>query len=121
MKEVLTQFAAYNLWANQRITEAISNLTAEQQDQVIISSYRSIHLTLQHLMQVEWIWWQRMKLVETPLPSPDEIIPVNECIDKLLHYSREWKEWVESSSIQAVEHEFSYRNSKRELFKSTLR
>lgn len=64
MKQLLQQYAAYNVWANKIMTERIAQLP-----EVIIyketkSSFSSIYKTVMHLMEVESIWWQRLKLQE---------------------------------------------------------
>ena len=40
MKIVFKQYAAYNMWANQKMIETISKLTEAQLRQEIISSFR---------------------------------------------------------------------------------
>ena len=64
MKKLLLQYAAYNVWANQRMVECISNLSDDQINREITSSYKSINATLLHLWDAESIWWQRIKLQE---------------------------------------------------------
>ena len=41
MKELLQQFAAYNIWANQKILEVIHTLPEEKQKQELPSSFKS--------------------------------------------------------------------------------
>ena len=64
MKKLFEQYAAYNLWANQRIIEVINNLSDDVLNNEITSSFNSIYKTLLHLWDVEDIWWQRLKLAE---------------------------------------------------------
>ena len=42
MKQTLLQFAQYNLWANKLMLDAILQLTPEQLDMTITSSFDSI-------------------------------------------------------------------------------
>ena len=119
LKELLVQFAAYNLWANQQLTKLINSLDDALCNQEIISSFSSIKLTLNHLKVVEWIWWQRMKLVETIIVEEKEQT-TEELSKELLQYSQLWKEWVDKSTVAAFEHEFFYRNSKKEQFKQPV-
>ena len=120
MKEILLQYAAYNLWSNKRITEAILKLPAEKIKQPLISSFPSIELTLLHLMNVEYIWWQRMKLVENLHVIEEKTLSIEQISYKLLELSLQWKDWVEKSTQAAFEHEFVYRNSKTEQFKQPV-
>ena len=120
MKEILVQYAAYNLWANHRLTDAVLQLPEEMQQQKIISSFSSIELTLLHLMNVESIWWQRMKLVENIHIIEASTFTVTQISQKILDASTQWKEWVDKSTTAAFEHEFVYRNSKKEQFKQPV-
>lgn len=120
MKEILVQYAAYNLWANLRMTDVLLQLPEEMQQQKIISSFPSIELTLLHLMNVESIWWQRMKLVENIHIIEASTFTVTQISQKILDASTQWKEWVDKSTTAAFEHEFVYRNSKKEQFKQPV-
>ena len=120
LKEVLVQYATYNLWANQRLINTINNLPEDVADAAIINSFSSIKKTLQHLNVVEFIWWQRLKLVESILPLEEKNQSAKEIGKELLSYSLQWKEWVEKSTVAAFEHEFVYRNSKKEQFKQPV-
>ena len=120
LKEILVQYATYNLWANQRLINTINNLPEDVADAAITSSFSSIKKTLQHLNVVEFIWWQRLKLVESILPLEEKNQTAKEIGKELLSYSLQWKEWVEKSTVAAFEHEFVYRNSKKEQFKQPV-
>ena len=45
MKQLLQQYAAYNLWANKKMTEDISQLSEEQINKEIVSSFPSVYKT----------------------------------------------------------------------------
>ena len=64
MKDTLSQLAAYNIWANQKLLDIILALPAEKQKQEVASSFKSLYTTLLHMYHAESIWWQRMKLQE---------------------------------------------------------
>ncbi len=64
MKELLQQYAAFNVWANQKITDAILLLPEEKINAEIISSFPTMYKTVLHLLDAESIWWQRLKLQE---------------------------------------------------------
>ncbi|MEJ7823095.1 MAG: DinB family protein, partial [Chitinophagaceae bacterium] len=69
MKQLLQQYAAYNLWANKKIIETANLLSEEQINTEIVSSFPSVYKTFLHLMEVENAWWERLKLVEHPTPN----------------------------------------------------
>ena len=121
MKKILLNYAAYNLWANQRITDVVTNLSEEQLDQEIKSSFPSIRLTVSHLWDVEAVWWQRMKLKETvEWPGKTFNGSILELTTQLMQQSKQWKEWVDLATETALEHEFIYKNSKRDQFKQPV-
>lgn len=121
MKELLVSYAAYNYWANQEVTKKILTLTDEQQQGEVKSSFSSLHGTITHLWDAESIWWQRMKLQENiTVPSLSFHPTINESVNGLLQQSKDWSEWVQQSSAPQLEHVFSYRNSKKELFKQPI-
>lgn len=121
MKKLLMQYASYNLWANQLITGCINNLSDDQINKEFKSSFPTIFSTLGHLWDAESIWWQRIKLsdnVEWPFKTFSG--SVLELGNNLFEQSKKWKEWVESASEKTLEHEFLYRNSKRDRFKQPV-
>ena len=46
MKELLRQYAAYNVWANQKLLDLILNLPGELQLREVVSSFSSLYKTL---------------------------------------------------------------------------
>ena len=121
MKKMLVQYAAYNLWANNRIIEVINNLTDEQVDREIISSFNGIKKTLLHLWDVENIWWQRMKLAEVQVWQSDSFNgSLLELTNNLIAQSKQWKEWIDLATEAALEHEFIYKNSKKDQYKQPV-
>lgn len=49
----------YNQWANARMLDAASKLSAEQFTADLKSSHRSVRDTLAHTLAAEWIWLER--------------------------------------------------------------
>ncbi len=121
MKKLLAQYAAYNVWANQRITDCLVNLPDDQVNKEIKSSFSSLFKTAVHLWDVESIWWQRMKLQEN-VQWPGETFTGNilELSQQLMLQSKQWKEWVDLATEAALEHEFIYKNSKKDQFKQPV-
>ena len=121
MKKIFVQYAGYNVWANQQLTDCISNLPDEQINREITSSFKSIFATLVHMWDAESIWWQRVKLQEQiEVPSLNFDGSLLELVNNLLKQSKHWKEWVDLATEAALEHEFIYRNSKKEQFKQPV-
>ena len=67
MKEILLQYAQYNVWANKLITEVLLKLEGDATEKEIISSFPSVNATVLHTWSAEFIWLQRLQLVEHPV------------------------------------------------------
>ena len=121
MKQVLVQYANYNQWANKRIIDVVTNLSDEQLHRDHNTSFRSIFGLVKHLWDVEFIWWQRVKLMEN-IQWPSETFEgsVIELGNNLQQQSKQWAEWVDLATEAALSHEFIYRNSKKEQFKQPV-
>lgn len=120
MKQIFGQYASYNVWANQKLIDVILPLPEEMVEKTVAGSFNSLKLTLLHMLQTESIWWQRLKLIETVQPLGSLNNSVNEIATNLIAQSVTWKEWVGKSTPAAFEHEFIYRNSKKEQFKQPV-
>jgi len=66
MKELILQYAAYNLWANKRIAEVLLQ-AGDKLNQEMVSSFPSIRATVLHIWSAESIWLQRLQHVEEPI------------------------------------------------------
>ncbi len=120
MKQLLQQYAAYNLWANKKIIEMANQLSEEQVNKEIVSSFPSVYKTFLHLMEVENAWWERLKLAERPAMPGWFTGNYEELSKKLLELSRQWQEWIESANEVNITHVFAYQNSKKEHFKQPV-
>ncbi|MEO7394045.1 MAG: DinB family protein [Chitinophagaceae bacterium] len=121
MKELLKQYATYNIWASQRILEIILVLTEEKQMAELPSSFTSLYKTVLHMLDAESIWWQRMKLTERiNVPSENYKGNMKEVADNLLQQSKQWEEWVANASELSLDHVFQFYNNKKEHFKMPI-
>lgn len=121
MKEILMQLAAYNIWANQCLLLTLEGLTEEEQTRKLASSYSSLFETVLHLWDAESVWWQRLKLQERIfIPSESFKGSLKEAASALLHQNQQWQEWIGTTQEHALQHVFSYQNSKKEQFKQPV-
>lgn len=121
MKEILTQLAAYNIWANQLLLDTIWVLPEEKYKQEIPSSFNSLYKTVLHMLDAENIWWQRMKLQERIVrPSESFEGDMKDAGNALLNQNRQWAEWVNNSNEHQLQHVFQYQNTKKEQFKQPI-
>jgi uncharacterized damage-inducible protein DinB len=121
MKELLTQYATYHLWANKQIFDVVLKLTPEQQQQEIVSSFPSIHSTLLHIWDAESIWWQRLKLQEHVVRNSTlRDYSTEEVVEQILLQSQQWLTWVKNASDAQINYVFAYQTTKREQFKDKV-
>lgn len=121
MKILLSQFAAYNLWANELLVGCIKKLPDALQKQTVNSSFPSLCATLQHMLVAESVWFQRIKLLEPVVPPQIDIN--NDCHEvaaALLQQSKQWHAWIEQAPLHMFDHEFIYHNTKNEKFKQPV-
>lgn len=121
MKQLFQQYAAYNVWANKTLTDRIAQLPEEIIRKETPSSFNSLYKTVLHLMDVESIWWQRLKLAER-VEWPGKSFEGNfeELAQQLVSFSRQWYQWVLNANEVNLEHVFGYQNSKKEFFKQPV-
>lgn len=118
MKELLRQLAAHNVWANQKLFEIIVALPQELQTKELPGSFSSLHALILHMWDAESIWWQRMKLQEVVVPPGSNFKGTTaDAVQALLNQNKLWEDWTNAATDMALEHVFSYYNTKRELFK----
>lgn len=121
MKEILKQLAAYNLWANKKLTDCILALPEEKHEQELSSSFPSLYKTLLHMWDAESGWWQRMKLYERVVFPRDQFSgSLAELVAAYAKQSKLWEEWIGAASDAALEHVFLYQNTKQEQFKQPV-
>ena len=120
MKQLLQQYAAYNIWANKKIIETATQLSEEQVNKEIVSSFPSVYKTVLHLMEVENVWWERLKLVEHTTLSGWYTENFDEMSKKLLALSYQWHNWIKDANDANITHVFAYYNSKKEFFKQPV-
>lgn len=121
MKELLKQYATYNIWANKQLIDVILKLTEEQQLAEIQSSFNSIYKTILHMWDAESIWWQRMKLQDRLIiPSENFKGTITDVTNGLMQQTKQWADWVSNASDLAIDHVFQYQNSRKEQFKQPI-
>lgn len=116
MKELLQQYAAYNIWATKLLTDRISKLSDEEINQEIISSFPSLYKTLQHMWLAEEVWWKRLKLTENiVLESSAFTGSFNEMAGILAKQSQQFKEWIDSATETQLSHVFAFIRNKEQV------
>jgi len=116
MKELLQQYADYNIWATKLLTDRISKLTEEEINKEMVSSFPSIYKTLQHMWFAEEVWWERLKLTETIVPKSNSFTgSFAEMVDILAKQSRQWKDWIDGATENQITHVFAFVRNKEQI------
>lgn len=121
MKELLKQYAAYNLWANQKLIDVVNALTEEQVNRDINSSFNSIYKTMLHAWVAESIWWLRLQAVP---PESSPALTFNgtaaELCSNIAGQSGIWRDWVNAASDDELQQELSYQNIAKENYRQPV-
>jgi uncharacterized damage-inducible protein DinB len=115
MKQLLQQYATYNVWANKTLLDRISKLSEAQINKEIASSFPSVYKTIKHLWLAEEAWWQRIKLVENPVLQSEIFAgSFEELYTQFAKQSQQWKDWVDAASDNQLNHVFAYVRNKEQ-------
>jgi uncharacterized damage-inducible protein DinB len=115
MKELLQQYAAYNIWATKTLVDRINKLSDEEINREIASSFPSLYKTVQHMWLAEEAWWQRLKLAEhLDLQSEKFTGSFNELTAGHARQSQQWVEWVNGATENQLNHVFAYIRNKEQ-------
>jgi uncharacterized damage-inducible protein DinB len=116
MKEILQQYAAYNIWATKTIIDRINKLPEEKITQEVTSSFPTIYKTVQHMWRAEEAWWQRLKLVENPVLQSDSFTgSFAELCSQFSKQNLLWKEWIDKANDIQLNHVFAYVRNKEQI------
>ena len=117
MKKLLSSFASYDLWANERLLQTILTLDEGRQQQEIISSFPSLHKTFLHVWDASSIWWQRLHMHEQiVIPSLSFHPSMNDVANGLLSQNKEWVDWLDTVEEADLEKELVYKNRTGDTF-----
>lgn len=118
MKDILLSYAAYNVWANNRIAEVLKKLPVEKLDAPTGCSFGSIRNTVYHMWGAESLWYQRLHLVEHAIP------PINGFEGTFEEACRRWQEqsiqlrdWVKVVTPIKLQHVVAYYNMRKQYGK----
>jgi uncharacterized damage-inducible protein DinB len=115
MKELLQQYATYNIWANKLLTDRIKMLSEEEINREITSSFPSLYKTAQHMWFAEEIWWKRHKLVENIVAESGAFTDsFEELTNQWGKQSALWKDWIDNCTETQLQHVFAYIKQKEQ-------
>lgn len=119
MQQLLKDYAAYNHWASQTLTDAVLKMDEPLHQQIVNSSFPNLYATVLHMWDAESIWWQRMEgHAQLLIPSKQFNPTMKEAVNGLLNQSQQWKQWLAGCSEEQLQKEFAYKNLAGESFTS---
>src|SRR6187397_1821046 len=66
-KQYFLEVADYNIWANDIVLSWLNNITDEQWENHVVSSFNSIAETVLHITSAEKKWLDRLNKAESPV------------------------------------------------------
>jgi len=121
LPEYFVKLYDYNHWANQRVLEAASALSEKQLFQHLSESWGSVHHTLVHMMNAEWIWLERWKG-----NSPTKWLPFDDfdSVDAIRKHwagiTQEQHTFVEFLSPEGLQKTLKYNNARGQSCQAPL-
>ena len=116
MKELLQQYAAYNIWATGLLIDRINKMPDGTTESEIVSSFPSIYKTVQHMWLAEEVWWKRLKLTENiVLDSAAFTGPFIEMTITQAKQSQLFKDWIDNATESQLVHVFAYIRNKEQF------
>lgn len=114
-KNDLQTLYEYDRWANARMLDAVSRLTAEQFTADFSSSFHSVRDTLTHLLSADWIWLRRWKGTSPPaMFNPSDFSDFATLRAKWAEVEKELTEFVEQLTDETLASRIAYTNTKGE-------
>jgi uncharacterized damage-inducible protein DinB len=121
MKEHLTKYTDYNLWANKRLTDKLYTLKLEDWILEQKSSFTTIKRTLLHIYDAETIWFKRLNGESlTAMPGKDFKGRSEEIIMMLLDTSFQFFKFVKSSDEAFLSSICNYKSTEGKAFASRV-
>lgn len=112
MKKFIRDYAAFNVWANNKLCDVVNTLSDEQFNMEMKSSFPTIKETIQHIMDTQDIWMERFEgRSPTSWPSGN------------FQYKKELTEALRNSSKKLEEkaRQYSKKKLKDEIAYTTLK
>lgn len=109
----LQQHLKYNLWATEILADMLTNLSEEQWEQELISSFPTIKLTVYHIWDAQSIWLYRIKGGEVAVwPSTQFTGSKAECIAGFVQSAQNLVEFFADKDSAFLETKLHYKNMK---------
>ena len=119
--EEISKLFGYNRWANARMLEQVSGLTAEEYERQLGGSFPSVRETLAHIYAAEWIWLERW-LGRSPraLPTGQQVPTLELLKEKWGAVESACRDFVEGPAASRLAEVIRYVNVKGETWEYPL-
>ena len=115
-KSYFLELAQYNIWANQKMTHWLSQISEEQWSQKLVGSFESIEATAIHTAGAEKVWWERLNNQTQPFLNLTFKGDKNDLVEIWKNASENLKNYVSEISEEGLQETFAYKNLKGEAF-----
>jgi len=111
MKELLEKYTKYNLWANTEVAGFTQKLEPSLIDKELVSSFKTIRLTLYHIWDAENAWHSRLN-GKSPDKWPSKSFhgSIGEFYKIFLDQSAKIAEYAASNSEKDLKEHFNYQS-----------
>ncbi|HEX4851196.1 MAG TPA: DinB family protein, partial [Puia sp.] len=112
MKELLDQYAIYNVWANARILNVIGSLDESKVHREIPSSFNSLYKTAFHVFGATSTWYGRFQQEPFILEKDPFQGSISALVAALQDIDLKWMDWVVAKDEAFLLQTWSYKNLK---------
>lgn len=115
-KNYFLELAQYNIWANQKMTDWLSQISDEQWSQKLVGSFDSIEATAIHIAVSEKIWFERLNNQAKPTLMFTFKGDKNDLIEIWRNASKNLKNYISKISEWDLKETFTYKSLEGEDF-----
>ena len=121
MEQLIKELAAYNNWANHKMTEWVNQLTEDQFEKEIVSSFSSIKKTCMHIWSAQEVWICRLEGIgfDTKYLRNESITRTN-LMNNIMNSSNRLKIFSDKLSETDLQKDLNYQNLKGENFSNKI-
>ena len=116
MKDYLLELARYNVWANARLADWLTQISTAQWVHAFDGSFKSLEATALHIASAEKIWFERLEGQPQPFLSLAFQGDRSEVLSVWKAASANLERYLATSSEENLAGTFTYRNLKGDEF-----
>jgi uncharacterized damage-inducible protein DinB len=115
--ELIRNLYQYNNWANARILNTAAQLPPDQLRAETNSSFGSVHSTLVHILEAQWVWLQRWQGYSPSTALDPQTFPdLDHLRVRWDEVERETQDFVSRCTEADLARDITYRNYQNELW-----